>query len=109
MPPPFISQNVDESVHSLKVSNNLNSYSSDLLNTLLEYMDICKYDENTNANDAAREVIKYILSRGDEEHVKMIFNECCERAYRNLEEASRYWEEAKRTELGKYYKIKFKN
>ncbi|KAL7631788.1 UNVERIFIED_CONTAM: hypothetical protein RMT77_017903 [Armadillidium vulgare] len=107
--PPFISQDFDKSVHSLKVSNDLNSYSSDLLNTLLEYMDICKYDENTNANDAAGEVIKYILSRGDEEHVKIIFNECCERAYRNMEEGSRYWEEAKRTELSKYYKIKFKN
>ncbi|KAL7631793.1 UNVERIFIED_CONTAM: hypothetical protein RMT77_017908 [Armadillidium vulgare] len=107
--PRFISQNLDESIHSLKVSNDLNSYSSDLLNTLLEYMDICKYDENTNANDAAREVTKYILSRGDEEHVKRVYNECCKIPDRNLEEASRYWEEAKRTELSKYYKIKFKN
>ncbi|KAL7633528.1 UNVERIFIED_CONTAM: hypothetical protein RMT77_016061 [Armadillidium vulgare] len=107
--PPLILQDFDKSIHSLKVSNNLNSYSSDLLNTLLEYMDICKYDENTNADDAAIEVTKYILSRGDEEHVKMIFNECCSRANRNFEKASRYWEEAKRTELSKYYKIKFKN
>ncbi|KAL7631792.1 UNVERIFIED_CONTAM: hypothetical protein RMT77_017907 [Armadillidium vulgare] len=107
--PPFISQNLDESIHSLKVSNDLNSYSSDRLNTLLEYMDICKYDENTKAINAVREVIKYILSRGDEEHVKRVFNECCEIANRNLEEGSRYWEEAKRTELSKYYKIKFKN
>ncbi|KAL7631607.1 UNVERIFIED_CONTAM: hypothetical protein RMT77_018086 [Armadillidium vulgare] len=106
---PLILQDFDKSIHSLKVSNELNSYSSDLLNTLLEYMDICKYDENTNADDAAIEVTKYISSRGDEEHVKRIYNECCSRAYRNLEEGSRYWEEAKRTELSKYYKIKFKN
>ncbi|KAL7631790.1 UNVERIFIED_CONTAM: hypothetical protein RMT77_017905 [Armadillidium vulgare] len=109
IPPRIILQNLDKSIHSLKVSNDLNSYSSDLLNTLLEYMDICKYDENTNANDAAREIIKYILSQGDEEHVKRVYNECCEIANRNLEEASLYWEEAKRTELSKYYKIKFKN
>ncbi|RXG54179.1 hypothetical protein Avbf_15905, partial [Armadillidium vulgare] len=107
--PLFILQVLDKSIHSLKVSNDLNSYSSDLLNTLLEYMDICKYDENTNANDAAREVTKYILSRGDEEHVTRIFNECCSRSYINFEECSRYWEEAKRAELSKYYKIKFKN
>ncbi|KAL7633557.1 UNVERIFIED_CONTAM: hypothetical protein RMT77_016090 [Armadillidium vulgare] len=109
IPPQFISQDFDKSVHSLKVSNDLNSYSTDLLNTLLEYMDICDYDENTNANDAARELTKYILSRGDEEHVKRVYNKCCPRANRNLEEGSRYWEEAKRTELSKYYKIKFKN
>ncbi|KAL7631797.1 UNVERIFIED_CONTAM: hypothetical protein RMT77_017912 [Armadillidium vulgare] len=109
IPPPFISQNLDESIHSLKVSNDLDSYSSDQLNTLLEYMDICDYDENTNAIYAAGEVIKYILSRGDEEHVKRVYNECGKIANRNLEEASRYWEEAKRTELSKYYKIKFKN
>ncbi|KAL7631791.1 UNVERIFIED_CONTAM: hypothetical protein RMT77_017906 [Armadillidium vulgare] len=107
--PRFILQALDKSIDSLKVSNDLNSYSSDLLNTLLEYMDICKFDENTNANDAAREVTKYVLSRGDEEHVTRIYNECCEIANRNLEEGSRYWEEAKRTELSKYYKIKFKN
>ncbi|KAL7633220.1 UNVERIFIED_CONTAM: hypothetical protein RMT77_016590 [Armadillidium vulgare] len=107
--PPLIFPNFDKPIHSLKVSNELNSYSSDLLNTLLEYMDICKYDENTNADDAALEVTKYILSRGDEEHVKRVYNECYKIANRNYEEASRYWEEAKRTELSKYYKIKIKN
>ncbi|KAL7633534.1 UNVERIFIED_CONTAM: hypothetical protein RMT77_016067 [Armadillidium vulgare] len=48
-----------------------------------------------------------LLSKGDEEHVKRIYNLCL--SCNNLKEASQYWEEAKKTELSKYYEIQTDN
>ncbi|KAL7638436.1 UNVERIFIED_CONTAM: hypothetical protein RMT77_011006 [Armadillidium vulgare] len=54
-------------------------------------------------NDETLSIALSLLSKGDEEQVKKIYNKCL--SYDTLEKASQYWEEAKRKYLSKYYKV----
>ncbi|KAL7645501.1 UNVERIFIED_CONTAM: hypothetical protein RMT77_003887 [Armadillidium vulgare] len=57
----------------------------------------------TGLSDETLTIILNLLSKGDEEQVKRIYNICL--TSKILKVASLFWEEAKTTELRKYYKI----